>query len=916
MRKISFILALILALTVVFTSCNNNEEETAASTDTKAEESSSTVESNTAEETSSTNDETTTTNEEPSSTSGETTTKEEPTTSEEPTTTVEWEKNTYEYDPKSDCDEGIKSIGDLAFCGREYLVLEGTQTPSIKASNDGISHIVFDGFGALVSMATGKYAYNVQFNAQNKLQDRAGAFVRANNVATWDSGLYGNMNPSGKGEFMDAYGDAGIYYNVAKNTLYIYIKYVDPNNLEETAKVEKIVVNGVSHDITVVDLGNVIYFLSDTKTAVKISLEGEANYDVFIDGQVKKATVSTWNSDKEIVIDNPLICNDMRNSYYGFGMRSSTLSLNGFYMSSAEGVNVNDSLDETQYFVLDKDEYITTDKIGVVAKGNGTIGLYNSEGKLIMHYDVKDSAEFRFDTSDTNVKIDEQTLAKLKAGTYTVKFENEGKLIWSATILVELAGAPVSLLSAESIKAQHDAYSDKNGKTFGVTTELFDDGEYVRFTIDGTSTSHDEQVFFIDSTPVKGAKYIAIRYRTKSSKKAGELFFGTSKYPYGGPSYFDYTHYSFTYTNDGAWHDLIVDITKLDDLSSITKARLDVINGGAKTGDTIDIAWIGFFRSRADIANCGKIEMLDYKDASEGYRMTTDSYSENGTVANNGDAINWLKENRPHGIFNKDSVAFRGWVTLGKDIKIEEFGYSIDGYEPVYNQAFTQPRENELGGITNAVGYNVEIDVSSLEKGDYRVYIVARGSDGNVYNLSEWGTIIIAKDYKDPTDDLKVFSAKELYDQINKVNNPKPDADEYLKRTLADDNSYITLAVQNRCNNSHMYLTESGEFKLGNYFAYKYKKNDVGTVNEIHIQETEDGEWKTLNFQSCLATSNSVAEMDEWTIVVVDLQQFDSLYGFRLDPMNTKGTPKTDKAIDIQWMGFFNTATEAYNYNP
>lgn len=119
---------------------------------------------------------------------------------------------------------------------------------------------------------------------------------------------------------------------------------------------------------------------------------------------------------------------------------------------------------------------------------------------------------------------------------------------------------------------------------------------YVTFT----ATGDDPYFKFGDAHAPQGygtdLAYAVIRYRTTAKIAKGEFFTNRS----GGAHWGDGgTHVEWNYKNDGEWHNVVIDCTTAWGKAAnetLYAFRLDPLASGAKAGDTIDIAYIRFYR--------------------------------------------------------------------------------------------------------------------------------------------------------------------------------------------------------------------------------------------------------------------------------------------------------------------------------
>ena len=102
-----------------------------------------------------------------------------------------------------------------------------------------------------------------------------------------------------------------------------------------------------------------------------------------------------------------------------------------------------------------------------------------------------------------------------------------------------------------------------------------------------------------------------------------------------------------------------------------------------------------------------------------------------------GDALGYLKQNPIDG--DVQSIGVRGWARIDNSA-IDQFGYKLDGGEPVFSAAYTQDRSDVWAafGVTAeaANGFNINpVDVSALATGDHTITVVVKAADGNVVEV-------------------------------------------------------------------------------------------------------------------------------------------------------------------------------------
>ncbi len=907
MKKIIVCLAVILAFTLVFVACNKDKDPADTSADSTSGEA---TESTTPEETptDTESDTTATTDTTDTDTTDTDTTGTTGTT--DTTETSEWEGPI----------EEVKAADDGAYAGNSIsessllytLLVDGGMAQdngsAVEKLEDGTLVWKTGGFGAYYRIPKGKYVYTMKFYEQPNTA-AASAFIRGNEISGWDSGLYGEAGAQGASGINEivAHGDSGIYYYVTNgNTLVIIIKSAHAETPETTCNVHTFTVKGVSNEITVVDLEDTIYFKSGELTCAKIVLEGSKDYDM-IAGQVEKATVSVWG-EEPVVIENALISKDIRSSRAGVSWRNGAIRILSASFGTAENITYNKDLDTPLYFSVDKSKYEIGTEIPVVAKGEGIVALYLGEER-VMYYKIGAASGFKPNGGE-GITIENQGLAALKEGNYTIKLIAGDKVVQEVNISLVPGDAPVTIFNPQELV---DLFKKMDaGNANRIPYELKED--YVTFKNDGTISSGDYNSYFASGTPsFDTARYFAFKYRTTSDSKH-EIYLGTKKV--GWPKNLIITK-DIVY--DGEWHTYVIDLDAFG-IEELTHFRIDLLNSkdNAKgdVGATMDVAWMGFFSEESHALNYGKakVEMTDTNEKT----TTCDTYYEDGAALKDDKAHEWLAANRKDGIKDVKTATFRGWLQISESVSITSMGYCLDGYDVVMVDGATSDRPDVVAaGFKNAKGYQLSINLTDIPEGEHSLEIIALGSDGKYYRLARWGEItivgstavVVPEDWKDT-----VLSGEALFNQIEKVNNPTPDSPNYLKRKLSEDKSYITFTVQNKNKDRRIHLTTTGEFKTGKYFAFRYRSENIGSINELWIQAKQGEQWQSLNFQNILKDYGPTA--GEWGTIVIDISKYnvESIYGFRIDILNTKNDNDTPLTMDIEWMGFFMSEEDAKNY--
>ena len=189
---------------------------------------------------------------------------------------------------------------------------------------------------------------------------------------------------------------------------------------------------------------------------------------------------------------------------------------------------------------------------------------------------------------------------------------------------------------------------------------ITDDGEvpYVRFV---SKIAHENCLLINDGTSaLLGVnKYIAVLYRSSGRSTSMEAFVTAA----GTLSPVGFTNKTVATVADGTWRLAIIDMSsasQIDTVNGTGWTRLDVINSPAEIGDTIDIAYVGFFSSTEKaneyylaylnaylgIDNCCHSYATDWEGTGEPGKMQNDCIICGKTVVTDCEHVsdgNWTK---------------------------------------------------------------------------------------------------------------------------------------------------------------------------------------------------------------------------------------------------------------------------------
>ncbi len=134
---------------------------------------------------------------------------------------------------------------------------------------------------------------------------------------------------------------------------------------------------------------------------------------------------------------------------------------------------------------------------------------------------------------------------------------------------------------------------------------------YVTFRSEGDDPYFRFSDGYEPNVTTENLAYAVMKYRTTASIASGEFFTNRHSGPqWGGAG----THVTWAYRNDGNWHAVVIDNTVAWGATtgdSLYAFRLDPLASGATAGDTIDIAYIHFFATKADAEMYARAEFPD-----------------------------------------------------------------------------------------------------------------------------------------------------------------------------------------------------------------------------------------------------------------------------------------------------------------
>ncbi len=310
--------------------------------------------------------------------------------------------------------------------------------------------------------------------------------------------------------------------------------------------------------------------------------------------------------------------------------RSATFTVSGGYDNNTVRVYGFDKLTVPyveEYVGGEWVEYEVSSKNTPDEKGYG----HNYDGYMV-HYDADGtySYSFVFNMTDTESRTFRVSAEKdFEGWAYDpsdVK-ETEMNVLVTGKVLYESAN-----------RAKDIYYSEK---------EYYDeDGGFVRLYINPTAGESYAEAYDGGTRP--GGKYIVYKYRipTTNSRNIGSLQFwtGTERSNAGGSDYIDIN--ANAVRHDGEWHVMVVDVTKSKKADSVFAQneygqyiprylRVDTTNAKMEEGDYVDVAYLGFSDSLAEIIaanqDMAEIDLINAGNATY-TSISTNNYSPEGST--------------------------------------------------------------------------------------------------------------------------------------------------------------------------------------------------------------------------------------------------------------------------------------------
>lgn len=490
----------------------------------------------------------------------------------------------------------------------------------------------------------------------------------------------------------------------------------------------------------------------------------------------------------------------------------------------------------------------------------------------------------------------------------------EMKKVFTAEELIFLAGV------------QADANLENNGNYGRYSATLVSDDatvkgmSYARFTAkvkaecslllnDGANTLGGE---FLD-------KYVAVVYRKTADtvSPAIQLLYNAS----GKTNSSGYVGGTANTVNDGEWHIAVIDLssnTRVDITNGIGWTRLDVLdplsNSALEIGDSIDIAYVGFYSSP--------------EAATVHYSVFLDKYIGDNNCAHSfkGEWTTTGKVNEMQNvcIICKQTVVMScEHVSSGSWVK-HEVG-KVESSCSICGAVMVKDCEHVSSGSWTATGNKFEF-ISKCTVCDDDVIFVCNHSNNSIEPTSEPGIFKLVCEfckYERESDDttadgLRLYSPDAILDAaLNCMSNLNGGKYSAQKLTDSSNNGMIYVhmeLIENTPKETYIWLneiTEAAVENAGPYFAFLYRASsgvtsrvDVFASGSVDGMGSDNGKSLTL-------------EMDgEWHLVIFDFSSVRAWNGtadlqqLRIDIFNGADIA-AGQYFDIAYAGFYSSEQSA-----
>ena len=452
--------------------------------------------------------------------------------------------------------------------------------------------------------------------------------------------------------------------------------------------------------------------------------------------------------------------------------------------------------------------------------------------------------------------------------------EEQGRVLWASELnALAFVQAALGLEGNASYSRYSAEYITNDGSL-----------PYTRFV---SKLAHENCLLLNDGTKAfMGVnKYVAILYRKTGNSPTFELFI-TAK---GSTAPGNHTNKTGDTVNDGTWRLAIIDLsssTRVDPVNGCGWLRLDVLNNpDVAVGDTVDIAYVGFFGSTEKAYE----HYMDYLAKYLGVENCCHAFS-----------TEWVG--------NGEANKMKNTCDICKQVVVKDCEHVSNG---------TWSKTETEGVIkSTCTRCNAEF-LANCEHLD-KTFNSEAGFFHYSFTCNVCG-VFVDEENKNSKDALYIFDAETIAGIAGETIS---NANGTFNTTLLTDasgfkytHSVLSGATKNECT---LYLNrlENGVIEsTGSYFAVLYRQNGTGnTSGECFISSTE-----TLGGGNGNRQVYSIN--GEWTLVIFDFSNSsgwkskDGAATVRLDMFNTKNIPD-GSYFDIAYAGFFSsvdTANEFYN---
>lgn len=583
--------------------------------------------------------------------------------------------------------------------------------------------------------------------------------------------------------------------------------------------------------------------------------------------------------------------------------------------------------DANAYYFEYLKAYIGVDKCSHVT--DGVWGNSKEEGKIAMHCIICDSEVIVTECFHNDLSKLQNVSAKADSGLVyftadckicgkgevdITALTKEGKKLFTASELMSLANIQAST-GAEG-NGSFNKYSaalakDSSAKNMPyVTFTAKQAAECCLILNDGKSELPGEYL----------GNYVAILYRkSAANSNTVQILYNST----GTTSAAGYSTTVDATVNDGKWQVAILNLTKdpgedtqIDVKDGLGWIRLDLLDPSTDNpvavGDTIDIAYVGFFTSESAAAeyfavylngyigkdNCGHRFNTEWQGAEQENKMKNTCMLCGVSVIRDCEHIsdeNWIPGTTSGTI--KSTCARCGGDVIRTCTHVSDGNWVATGNQAYeYKSTCTLCKQTMIKICkhdSNSIAFTANV-------GEFRLVCDFCGYDRVSSNTNADGAVLFGPD---------------ALLELSKAQGPTNGA--YIPEKLIDSKTsmpYLRMKlIEDTPKETYFWIWENGEEKLDGvrpYFAFLYRMSS-GCATEIDVYISTDDSLAGVNGKKIKLIADG-----EWHLAICDFSNStvwngtDAIQQLRIDIFNGAGIA-TDEYFDMAYAGFFTTAESA-----